>query len=81
MRVTDFAFNFRFRCQCRNGVDNDNVNCARTCQRITDFQCLLTGIRLRTQKIIDIYTEFTGIDWIQRVLCIDKRTGFAFALC
>ena len=44
MRVADFAFDFRFRRQCRHGVNDDNVYCARTRQGVTDFQCLLAGV-------------------------------------
>ena len=80
MRVADFAFDFRFRRQCRHGVNDDNVYCARTRQGVTDFQCLLAGVRLGAQQVIDIDAQFTCIDWVQRVFSIDKRTSFTFAL-
>ncbi len=57
------------------GVD-DNVYCARTRQGVTDFQCLLAGVRLGAQQVIDIDAQFTCVDWVQRVFSIDKRTGF-----
>ena len=81
MRVTDFTFDFGFWRQCGNGVDHDNVNGTRTRQRVTNFQRLLTGVRLRTQQVVDIHTQLAGINRVQRVLGIDKRTGFTFALC
>ena len=80
MRVADFAFDFRFRRQCRNGVDNDNVYRTRTRQRVTNFQRLFTGVRLRTQQVVDINAQLASIDWVQRVFSVDKRTGFAFTL-
>ncbi len=81
MRVTNFAFDFRFRRQCRNGVDHQHVNRTGARQRVTDFQRLLTGIRLRTQQVIDVDTQFTGIHRVQCVLGVNERTGFTFALC
>ena len=80
MRVADFAFDFRFRRQRRYGVDHDNVYRARTRQRVTDFQRLLTGVRLGAQQVVDIDAQLTRIHWIQRVFRIDERTGFTFAL-
>ncbi len=80
MRVADFAFDFRFRRQRRDGVDDDNVNRAGARQRVTDFQRLLAGIRLRTQQVVDIHAQLARIDRIQRVFRIDERTGFTFAL-
>ena len=81
MRVTDLAFDFRLRRQRGNGVNNDNVYSTGTRQRITDFQRLFTGVRLRTQQVVDINAKLTGINRVKRVFCIDKRTGFTFALC
>ena len=80
MRIADFAFDFRFRRQRRDGVDDDNVNRARARQRVTDFQRLFTGIRLRTQQVVDIHAQFARIDRVQRVFGIDERTGFTFTL-
>ncbi len=81
MRVADFAFDFRFRRQCRHGVNDDNVYCARTRQCVTDFQCLLAGVRLGAQQVVDIDAQFTCVDWVQRVFSIDKRTGFDSSRC
>lgn len=75
MRVADFTFDFRFRRQCRHGVNDDNVYCTRTCQGVTDFQCLLASVRLGAQQVVDIDAQFTCADWVQRVFSIDKRTG------
>ena len=80
MRVADFAFDFRFRRQRRDGVDDDNINRARARQRVTDLQRLLAGVRLRTQQVVDIDAQFACIDRIQRMFSIDERTGFTFAL-
>ena len=41
---------------------------------------MFTGIRLRTQQVIDINAKLTGIDRVQCVFCIDKCTGFTFTL-
>ncbi len=81
MRVADFAFDFCFWRQGCNGVDDNYVYCARARQCVTDFQCLLTGIRLGAEQVVDINTQFTCVDRIQRMLSIDKGTSFALALC
>ncbi len=75
MRVADFAFDFRFRRQRRDGVDDDNINRAGARQRVTDLQRLLAGVRLRTQQVVDIDAQFACIDRIQRMFSIDERTG------
>ncbi|STW27715.1 Uncharacterised protein [Klebsiella michiganensis] len=80
MRVADFAFDFRFRRQRRNGVNDDNVYRTGTCQRVTDFQSLFAGIRLGAQQVVDIDAQLACVNRVQRVFRIDKRTGFAFAL-
>ncbi|MNC21887.1 hypothetical protein D3C75_698740 [compost metagenome] len=80
VRVTDFAFNFSFRRQSSNGVNNQNVYRTRTCQRITNFQRLLASIWLGAQQVVDIYAQFLSVNRVQSVLGIDKRTRFTFTL-
>jgi hypothetical protein len=48
MRVTNLTFDFCFRRQGGNGVDDDHVYCTGARQRVTNFQRLLAGVRLRT---------------------------------
>ena len=70
--ITHLAFNFCTRNQSSNRVNNDNINSAAAYQCVSNFQCLLTIIRLRNQQIINIYTKMTGIFRIKRMLRINK---------
>ena len=81
MAVTHVAFDFRLRCQGRNGVNHHHINSTGTNYHVTNFQGLLTGIRLADQQTINIDAQVTGINWIQRVLSIDKGTGATGLLC
>lgn len=81
VRVVDFVFDFCFWCQCRYGVNDDNVYCVRMCQGVIDFQCLFVGVWLGVQQVIDIDVQFMCVDWVQCVFSIDKCIGFIFMLC
>ena len=80
MRITHFTFEFGFRYQGGNRVDNQNVDGAGTYQSVSNFQSLFTGIRLRNQQAVNVYADFLGISRVKRVFGVDKSTGSAFFL-
>ena len=49
MRITHFALDLGLRRQCRNRVDDDNGERARTHQHVGNLKRLFTRIRLRHQ--------------------------------
>ncbi len=74
-----FRLRFRFRRQCRHGVNDDNVYCARrarasqissACSPVSGWEH--TGCRYRRP----VYVRRLGPARVQ----IDKRTGFTFTL-
>ncbi len=80
MGVTHFAFNFGLRHQCRHGINNHHIHRAGTHQHVSNFQCLLTGVRLGHDQVIHVHAQLLGIVRVQGVLCIHKGTGSAFLL-
>src|SRR5580658_5564821 len=80
LHFAHLAFDFGFRCQRRDRVDDYQVHRARTYQHVGDFQCLLARVRLRHEQITDIHAEFLGIGRIQCMLGVDERRGAAGAL-
>ena len=72
MAVAHFTFDFSARDKCRNRVDHDDINRVRTHQRIDNFERLFTGVWLRHNQIVNIYTKLFGISWVKRMLCINK---------
>ncbi len=61
-------------------INHQNVDRARTHQRIGDLKRLLTGIGLGDQQIVQIDTQLAGIDRIKRVFGIDKGADAACLL-
>ena len=55
MSVPHFAFDFGFRSQRRDRVDDNDIDGARADQHVRDFECLLARIRLRDQEFVDFY--------------------------
>ena len=76
MGIAHKAFDFRLRYHCRNGVNNDYVDCAGTDKRFGNFKSLFAGIRLGNKKGIDIDAKSFCINRIESVLNVDK-CGFA----
>ncbi|MNN30390.1 hypothetical protein D3C81_1440360 [compost metagenome] len=72
VRVPHFAFDLRFRHQCRNGVDDDNVDRAAAHERFGDLQRLFPRIRLGQQKFVDVHAQLAGIRRVQCMLGVDE---------
>src|SRR5690606_10187715 len=79
--VTHFTFDFGARRQGSHRVDDENVDSARTHERIGDLKRLLAGIRLRNQQVFKINAQLAGIDRIERMFRIDECTDTALLLC
>ena len=80
LRLAHFAFDLGFRREGRDRVDDHDIDGAGAHQHVGDFERLLAGVRLRDQQIVNIYAEFSGIGWIERVLGIDEGRNPAGAL-
>ena len=72
MRVAHLAFDFSLGNKCRDGVDDNDVNAARTNQHVGNFQRLLTSIRLGDQEVIRVDAKGACIDGIKCVFSVDK---------
>ena len=79
-RIAHLALKFRPRRQCRDRIDDKNVDSAGSDQRVGNFQRLLAGVGLGDQKVVEIDPKLAGIDGIERVLGIDKGADAATAL-
>ena len=71
--IAHFAFKFRLRNQRSDRVDHDQVNGVRRDDCGRDFERLLSGIGLRDEKIIDVYTQRGSVFRVRGVFRIDKR--------
>ena len=80
MGVAHIALDLRTWNKSRNGVDDYNIDSARTGQSFGYLERLLAVVRLRDEKRIDINAEIRGIHGIERVLGIDKRSLAAHSL-
>ena len=78
--VAHFTFDFGSRYQCGNRVDHHHIHTAAAYQHIADFQGLFAGVGLGNQQIFYFYTEFTGVNRIKCVFCINKGAGAAVFL-
>ena len=58
--------------QCCNRVNNNNINRTAAYELFCNFKCLLTEIRLRHNKRINIYAQISGINRVKCVLCVNK---------
>ena len=72
MRITHFAFNFSLGRQCRDRVDDDDINCTGSNQHIRDLKRLFTCVGLRDQQFIDINADFFGVARVERMLGVDE---------
>ncbi len=61
-------------------INHQNVDRVGAYQRVDDLQCLLAGIRLRDDQLVDVDAQLLGIDRIERVLGIDESRGAAILL-
>ena len=74
MGVAHIVINFRSGHQCRHRVHNNNVNGTGARQLLGNLQRLLTIVRLGDQKRVHIHAQVSGINRIQCMLRINKRS-------
>ena len=76
-RIAHFAFQFSLGRQCRNRINNDQINGPGAGQRINDFKRLLAGVGLRNQQLLQVDAEFLCVLNVQRMFGIDEGAGAA----
>lgn len=72
MRVAHFAFDFSFRDQGGNGVDDDDIDSTAADQFFCDFKGLFAVIRLGNEQFVGVDAKVAGIDRIEGVFGIDE---------
>ncbi len=80
MGIADLPFDLCLWNKRSNGIDNNYVNRTRTSQYVYDLKSLFTGIWLRAQEVINVYTEFSCVDWIKSMFGIHECTGQTLTL-
>ena len=65
MRVAHFAFDFSFRDQGGNGVDDDDIDSTAADQFFCDFKGLFAVIRLGNEQFVGVDAKVAGIDRIE----------------
>ena len=82
-RVAHVAFDFLLRCECCDGVDDDDINRCRTNELVGNLESLLAVVWLRNPEIINIYAKFLCIEAVESVLGIDEgsRTTSLLTFC
>ena len=78
--VAHFAVDFGFRCECGDGVDDDDVDGAGADEVVGDFECLLAVVWLRDEEVFDVDAEFFGIEAVEGVFGIDESGDAALFL-
>ncbi|EDP65259.1 hypothetical protein BAL199_01894 [alpha proteobacterium BAL199] len=80
MGVAHLTFELSPRHQGRHRVHHQNIDGSGPHQRVGDLQCLLTGVRLRDQQLVNVDPELAGVDWIESVLGIHEGASTACLL-
>ena len=78
--IAHFAFKFSLRGQSGHGVDHDQIYRARAHETVHNLQCLLAGIGLGNQQILQIHAQVLRVLNVQCMLGIDEGAGAALLL-
>ena len=78
--VAHVAFEFRFRRQRGNRIDDHQADRAGAHQRIDDLERLLAGVGLRDQQFVQVDAQLLGIERIERMFGIDEGADAALLL-
>ena len=73
--VTHFAFDFVFRDECSDRVDDHNIDSAGANESFDDLECLFTVIWLRDKEFVDVDADTAGIERVESMLGIDEGSG------
>ena len=69
--VAHLALDFALGGEGRYRVDNDYVDSRRADKLLYDFEGLFAVVGLRYEQVVDVDTEFFGIEAVEGVLGID----------
>ena len=72
MGVAHLTFDFGLGHERRDGVDDDDVNAARTDQHVGDLEGLLTRVGLGDQEGVGVHAQGAGVDGVEGVLSVDE---------
>ena len=72
LRVAHLAVDFGLGGQRRHRVDNNDVDGTGANQIVGNLESLLAVVGLGDKQIVDIHTEFFGIETVEGMLGIDK---------
>ena len=78
--IAHFAFEFGLWRQCRNRVHHNQVHRARAHQAVHNLQCLLAGVGLADQQILQIHAQVLRVLNVKRVLGVDEGALTAYFL-
>ena len=73
MGVAHLAFDFGLGHERGNGVDDDDVDAARTDQHVSDLKGLLTRVGLGDQEGVGVHAQGASVDRVEGVLGVDER--------
>ena len=78
--VTHLALNLGPGHQSGDRVDDHEVDRTRAHKHVGDLECLLSGVGLRDEELIDVDAEFLRVVGIERVLGVDEGCDAASLL-
>ena len=78
--VPHVALNFSSGHQSSHRVNHHEVDGARAHQHVGNFECLLAGVGLRHEQLVDVDTECLCVFGVQRVFRVHKSGNTAIGL-
>ena len=73
MRCAHVAVDLLARHKRRHRVDDNDIDSARTRQRVRDGERVLAAVGLGHEQVVDVDAELLGIARVKRVLRVDER--------
>src|SRR3970040_632195 len=73
VRIAHLAFDFGFRRQGGDRIDDHDVDGARPHEHVGDLERLLARVGLRDQEIVELDADFLGVYGVDRMLSVDDR--------
>src|SRR5258705_327846 len=78
--LAHLALDLGFRRERGDRVDDDHVDRPRAHQHVGDLQCLLAGVGLGNQQLLDLDAQLRCVLRIERIFRVDKGRGAAHFL-
>ena len=79
--IAHVAFDLGLWCECRNRVDDDDVERTGTDEHVAYFEGLFTRVGLGDQQAVDIDADRFGVDGIHGVFGVDVGARTTVTLC